>query len=342
MRAMLWLGAAAILAVGISSPDAAAAQDFYQGKTIKIIVGSAPGGSYDAHSRLLSRHMGRHIAGTPNIIVQNMPAAGGLAAANQVFNIAEKDGSVIGFINRYMVLASITGNEQARFKSEQFSWLGTTASFSNNPYLFIIKSTLPHRTVRDVRAANPLVHAGTSGSTALLIMNEALKLNLKVIEGYERNQLDLAFERGEVDGLGIAYANILARHPDWLTKKLVRPLIQFGRADRHPDFPEAPTARELAGTPEDRALIELAEAPLLMAYPMAFAPGVSTQRVAELRKAFVATVSDPSYKDEIAKMKLEYSPKDGQEVQALVASIAQAPRNAVERYRKIVGARGGD
>jgi tripartite-type tricarboxylate transporter receptor subunit TctC len=125
--------------------------EFYQGKTVRLIIGSAPGGSYDAHSRLLSRHMGRHIPGSPGIIVQNMPAAGGLAAANHVFNIAEKDGTVIGVINRYMVLASITGNDQARFKSEQFSWIGTTASFSDNPYLFVIKSTLPHRTIADLR-----------------------------------------------------------------------------------------------------------------------------------------------------------------------------------------------
>lgn len=341
MRAVISVASVTVF-IATAFSCGAFAQDFYQGKTIRMIIGSAPGGSYDAHSRLLSRHMGRHIPGAPGLIVQNMPAAGGLAAANHVFNIAEKDGTVIGVINRFMVLASITGNDQARFRSEEFSWIGTTASFSDNPYLFIIKATLPQRTIADLRATNPPINAGTSGSSAVRIMHEALKLNLKVIEGYERNQLDIAFERGEVDGVGIAYANIVARHPDWLSKKLIRPMIQFGRADRFAEFPDVPTARELATTDEDRALIELAEAPLLMAYPLAFAPGVPQIRVGAIRAAFTATINDPAYKDEIAKMKLEYSPKNGEELQSIVAGIARAPSSAIERYRAIVGARGGD
>jgi tripartite-type tricarboxylate transporter receptor subunit TctC len=339
MKTRSGVGAAAIVMLAALP---ATAQDFYQNKTIRVIVSSAPGGSYDAHARLLTRHMGRHIAGHPGFMVQNLPAARGLAAANQVFNVMDKDGTVIGFINRYMVLASITGNEQARFKAEEFSWLGTTASFSDNPYMVIIKASLPQKSIGDLRVAKPQINAGTSGSAAIIIMNEALKLNLKVIEGYERNQLDLAFERGEVDGLGIAYANIQARHSDWISKKLVRAMIQFGRSDRHADFRDVPTARELATTPEDLALIELAEAPLLMAYPLAFAPGVPEARVADIRKAFSATVADPAYMEEIAKLKLEYSPKSGEELQSLVASIAKAPASAIERYRKIVGSRGGE
>ena len=341
MRAVIRVASVAVLFATAFSVGANA-QEFYQGKMIRMIIGSAPGGGYDAHARVLVRHMSRHIPGTPGIIIQHMPAAGGLAAANHVFNIADKDGTVFSMINRYVVLASITGNDQARFKSEQFSWLGTSASFSDNPYLFFIKSTLPQRTIADLRNAKPPINVGTSGSAAVRIMNEALKLNLKVIEGYERNQLDLAFERGEVDGVGMAYSNIIARHPDWLDKHLVRPMIQFGRTDRSPDFPDAPTARELAVTDEDRALIELAEAPLLLAYPLAFAPGVPQNRVATLRAAFTATVADPAYKDEMNKMKLEYSPKGGEELQSLVASIARAPASAIERYRTIVGTRSGD
>ena len=334
----------ASLVVVMSSGYSAAvtAQEFYQGKTVRLIIGSAPGGGYDAHARVLMRPMGRHIPGTPGIIVQNMPAAGGLAAANHVYNIAEKDGSVIGMVNRYVVLAAITGNDQARFKSEQFSWLGTTASFSDNPYLLVIKSTLPQQTIADLRNAKPPINAGTSGSDAVRIMNEALKLNLKVIEGYERNQLDIAFERGEVDGVGMAYANMVARHADWLSHKLVRPMIQFGRVDRAGEFHDVPTARELATNDDDRALIELAEAPLLMAYPLAFPPGVSPARVTMIRAAFSATVNDPAFKDEMAKMKLEYSPKGGEELQALVASIARALSTAIERYRAIVGSRSGN
>src|SRR5262249_1860973 len=139
--------AASLVAAGNSSR----AQDFYRGKTIKLVAGSQVGASYDSYARIVARHMPRHIPGQPIIVVQNVPGAEGLMAANNLYNLAERDGTTIGVLNRATVLASIVGNEQARFKSERFNWLGTAASFQDNAYLFVIRAALPYSDVESLR-----------------------------------------------------------------------------------------------------------------------------------------------------------------------------------------------
>ena len=333
---------AAVALCGISGIHESSAQDFYKGKSVKLIVGAAAGGGYDSHSRLVSKHMGEHIPGNPNIVVMNMPAAGGIIATNHVYTIADKDGSSIGLFNRYSILAAILGNEQARFKVEEFNWLGTPASYSDNAYLFVIRAALPYKTVDDLRKANPPLSVGNVGSAPVRVLKEALGLNLKIIEGYRASsELDLAFERGEVDGHTVGYANMLSRQPEWIEKNFVRIMIQFGRIDRLPALKDVPTAREVASTPEDRALIEFTETPLLMAFPFAAPPGVPADRVAILRKAFRDTMEDKSYQDDVAKQRLEYTPKYGDEVQEIIASMAKAPKPVVDRYKEIVGNRQG-
>lgn len=332
--------AAVLAAVALSQP--VSAQDFYKGKSVKLIVGAAAGGGYDTHSRLVSKHMAHHIVGNPNIVVMNMPAAGGLVATNHVYAIADKDGSAIGLFNRYSILTGILGNEQARFKVEEFNWLGTPASYSDNAYLFVIRAALPQKTVEDLRKADPPLSVGNVGSAPVRVLKEALGLNLKIIEGYKgSNELDLAFERGEVDGHTVGWANMLSRQPEWIEKGFIRPMIQFGRVDRLPALKDVPTAREVARTPEDRALIEFTEAPLLMAFPFAAPPGVPADRVVILRKAFKDTMDDKAYQDDVAKQKLEFTPKFGEELQEIIASIARAPKAVTDRYNEIVGGRSG-
>ena len=208
--------AIAIMIAALLGALPATAQDFFRGKTIRLIAGSAVGASYDSYARLVARHMPRHIPGQPKIIVQNVPGAEGLLAANTLYNLAERDGVTMGVLNRSTVLASIIGNEQARYKSEYFNWLGTAASFDDNAYLFVIRAALPYQTLEDLRTDAAPVHVGNSGSPLISLLKYGLALNLKLIEGYGRTELDLAYERGEVDGIGIAYANLVARHPDWL------------------------------------------------------------------------------------------------------------------------------
>jgi hypothetical protein len=313
----------------------ALAQDFYRGKTVKIIVGSSSGGGYDAYARLLARHMPKYIPGEPTMVVLNMPGADGIIAANHIDNLADRDGTVFGTFNRYVVLLKLLGSQQAKFDPEKFSWIGTTASYSDNAYLLVIRSALPHKSIDDLRNPQMQLHMGNVGTDVPAILKEALGLNLKLVSGYKgSDDLELAFTRGEVDGHTSGWSSIQSRHEDWLTDQFIRPMIQFGRINRLSSLPDVPTARELAKTPEDRALIEFAELPLLIARPFAAPPGVPADRLEILRQAFMKTMADPLYLEEGNKQKLELTPKDGAEVSRLVKSITSAPTSVLDRYKK--------
>jgi hypothetical protein len=230
--ALKMLGTAALLVLA-GSTAAWPADDFYKGKTIKLLCGCGTGAGYDNHARILSRHLPRHIPGEPNIIVQNMPAAGGLVATNHIFSISPKDGTEIGLFNRNTMLSGLLGLDQATYKIDEFNWLGTTASFSDNAHMFIVRSDLPHKTIEDMRnPALPPISVGNAGTALIHVFKEALGLNLKIIEGYRNNDLDPAFERGEIDGHAISWLSMMARAPHWIEKGFARPVVQFGRADR--------------------------------------------------------------------------------------------------------------
>jgi tripartite-type tricarboxylate transporter receptor subunit TctC len=322
-------------------PSSGVADDFYRGKTIKMVVGASASGGYNLYARSVARYMPKHIPGNPSIVINNMPSGNGIAATNHVYNLADKDGTVFGLFNRYTILLPVLGTEQAKYKPEEFNWLGTTASYSDNAYLFVIRAKLPQMDVASLRKANPPLNVGNVGAAPIEVINEALKLNLKIIHGYTGDNLDIAFENGEVDGHTTGYANMLARKAYWLEKGIARPMIQFGRETRHPDLANVPTARELAETPEQLAMIKFVEAPLMIGYPFALPPGVPKDRVAIMQKAFMDTMNDPEFKEEMLKQKLEYTPKDGKALADLVAQMGKTPASVVKRYKELTGDRTG-
>lgn len=329
---------AAALAVGVIVAGTAGAQEFYSGKQLRIVVGSAAGGGYDQYARMMQRHMTKHIPGAPSAIVVNMPGAGGLTAANHVYNIAERDGTVFATLNRYVAVMPILGVDQAKFKTDGFHWLGTTASYSDNSYLMFVRAALPHKTVEDMRNPAMPLHIGVTGTDVPAILKEALGLNFRIIGGYKsHDEMAAAFERGELDAMTDGYISMKAAKPDWIDKKFIRPMIQFGRVDRLPEMADTPTARELARTQEERELIEFAEAPLLMARPFAAPPGVPKDRVEMLRAAFMKTMTDKDYLHESQVQKLEYTPKDGAAVQKVVEDLAHVSPAVVARYLKALG-----
>ena len=315
------------------------AQDFYRGKTIKLVVGASPSGGYSMHARTVARHMPKHIPGNPNIIVVNMPSGAGIAAINHLYNLADKDGTAFGLLNRYTVLLPMLGNEQAKYKSEEFHWLGTTAGYTDNANLFIVRAKLPLTDVASLRKSDPPLAVGNVGAAPIEVINEALRLNLKIIPGYTGDNLDIAFENGEVDGHTIGYQTLLSRKRYWLDKNIARPMIQFGRTTRHPDLQNVPTARELAQTPEQLATIEFVEAPLMIGYPFALPPGVPADRVAIMQKAFQDTMNDPEFQAEMTKQALEFTPKDGKTIAALVSQLSKTPESVVNRYKALVANR---
>lgn len=330
--------ALAVTAAMTVAGGSAAADDFYKGKQMRIVVSSAAGGGYDGYGRLMQRHMPKHIPGNPTAVVVNMPGAGGVIAANHLANIAEKDGTVIATLNRFVPIMAVLGAEQARFKAEEFNWLGTTSSYSDNSYLLVVRADTAFRSIKDLRdPANPLI-IGDTGSDVPAILKEALGLSFKIISGYKgSDDMELAFERGEVTAHTTGYQSILSRHPRWLEANMIRPLIQFGRIDRLPVLKDVPTARELAEGADNRALIEFAELPLLMARPFLAPPNVPADRVAILRAAFDKTMTDPAFVEDAKKQRLDLSPKGGQEVQEIVRNLSRVPDGVKQRYLKALG-----
>ena len=334
----LGLRLALLLSLGATP---AAAQEFYSGKIVRFNVTSAAGTSYDSLARTTVRHLERHIPGNPRVIVQNMPGAGGLVGTNHLYNIAEKDGTFLTMINRNAILQPIVGNKQARFKSSDFYWLGTPATYRDEPYVFVLHGKMPQKTADEIRKSPVQLNIGNSGSVMVRLLNEALGFNVKIVEGYEKTVLDLAFERGEVDGMGVGYTNLNARFPGMLEKKAITVMVQFGSEERSPALPDIPTARELAISPTAKSLLEFIEAPLSIAYPIALPPGVPADRAALMRKAFESAWMDPGYKADIEKQRLSYSPKFGERVQAEVASLSSATKEVVDRYLELAPS-GGD
>jgi tripartite-type tricarboxylate transporter receptor subunit TctC len=333
----LVLAASVLCLVGAGRAPAA---DFYQGKTLKVIVGAAAGGPGDIRARLVANRLAKHIAGNPAIVVQNMPAAGGMAAINHVFNVSPKDGTELGVMNRNTILAPLLGMDAAKFDVAAFNWLGTPVSYSDNAYVFLMRSALPYKTIAEMRGATKPLNVGNNATAITEVLPDALGIKMNIIRGYSRDQLNLAMERGEIDGLSVDYAYTVTNFPRWLSDNMVRVMLQFGHDQRLPVLPDVPTGRESAISADGRALLEFAEAPLTLGNPFALPPGAPAESVAILRKAFHDTVNDPEYKADVQKSGVEHSPKDGDEMQKDMASMAKISPRVIDLYKKLM-AEGG-
>jgi tripartite-type tricarboxylate transporter receptor subunit TctC len=333
IRRLATIAVAAIVAVGPG--PAAVAADFYQGKTISIVSGGAPGGGHDTHSRLLATYLGKYIPGNPAVVVQNMPAAGGITAANHVFNLAKKDGTELGELLNGAVFAPLRGEEAAKYKAEEFNWIGTPASFGSDAFLIVIRSSLGYKTMDDVRNAKTPLNIANHGTMLIPLVKEALGANAKILTGYKSGEVLLNLERGELDGIGVAYYNLARRYPEWLKNGFVQIIVQYVRQTRLPALPDVPTAWELARTPDDLALIKLAEMAYSLGYPIAAPPGVPADRLALIRKGYAAVMQDPDYKAGLEKAGLEYSPKYGDALLADIREAGKASPAVIEQYKRL-------
>jgi tripartite-type tricarboxylate transporter receptor subunit TctC len=278
-----------------------------------------------------------------------MPGAGSLRGTNYIYNVAPKDGTVFGTFARNMpLLGMIKSNQNVQFDPAKFTWLGSSASFANDAYLLLIRKDAPVKSVAEARRAGgpPIILGstaeGASSDAIAILVREWLGLNVKVIPGYtDSGVLFLAIERGEIDGRTVGLSAVRANKPDWLKPGgLGRVLVVFGRAARHPDFPDAPTARELARNAEDRNLIEIIEIPYALSRPYAAPPGVPEDRAKALQDAFLATHKDPAYLAESDKLGIDVSPIGSPQVLGLIDRIAKTPADQLKRIEKLI-AEGG-
>jgi tripartite-type tricarboxylate transporter receptor subunit TctC len=341
-----------IAALAASQAPAETVEDFYRGKRLTLTVGYGPGGGYDVFARLLARHLGRFIPGNPQIIVQNMPGAGSLIAANYLYAIAPKDGTAFGLFARDMPLLGLMGhNANVQFDPRKFNWLGSSSDFSEDAYVMIVRTDAPVKSIAEMREPGGPVTVlggtadGATGGDVPRILQEALALNMRLILGYRDSAaVFLAMERGEVSGRTTDLSAIQSSRPDWLKPNSgYRLLLQYARLTRHKDFPDVPTARELASTDSSRALIEFTETPLLtMARPFAAPPGVPEDRVKALQTAFLAAHRDPQYLEESAKIGVYVSPVSAEDMVRSIERLSQASPQLFEQVRRLfAGNKGG-
>jgi tripartite-type tricarboxylate transporter receptor subunit TctC len=319
--------------------------DFYRGKQVNLIVGNGPGGGYDVYARLLARHIGKYIPGNPTVVVQNMPGAGSLRAANYIYSVAPKDGTSFGLFARDMVLvALIGGNPAVQFDPRRFSWLGSSSSYGNDAYVLMLRKDAAVKTIAGARVpgGTPMLLGGTaegaSGNDVPIILRDLLGLNIKLVTGYrDSGALFMAIDGKEVDGRTVGLSAVRAAHPQWLGPDSdMHVMLQFGRATRIADFPDVPTARELAPNETARSLIELAELPYLMSRPFAAPPDLPPEREEALEKAFLAAHRDPQYLDEAQKLKVDVSPIGGPQVLRAIERMAGASPELRNTMKKLL------
>jgi tripartite-type tricarboxylate transporter receptor subunit TctC len=336
------LALAFALAPGLAQAQPVSAEQFYHGRAVNIVVPYGPGGYYDIGARLIARYYGKHIAGHPNVIVQNQPSAGGIGLANRFALGADADGTVLGVLQRAVPQYAFVGYQSAKFDPLKLTWIGSLSSYANDTYVLVVNAAHPAKTVAELKntTVKTRLGSGRSGSANLLyalVAKEALKINIDMVRGYEGTApILLAQQRGEVDGLFIDFSTVqVAAMEQWRSKQIL-PVVQFGRKTRLPDLPDTPTARELVSDPEELAFLDFAELPFFIALPLAGPAGMPADRVKALQDGFMAMAADPALLDEAKKMSFEVSAISGSQVAGAIAEAAKASSAVKEKFKLLV------
>ncbi|HEY8578262.1 MAG TPA: tripartite tricarboxylate transporter substrate-binding protein [Beijerinckiaceae bacterium] len=330
------LAAAAALGLAGGAQAQESAESFYKGRKIDLIIGFSVGGGYDAYGRLVARHMGEHIPGKPTIVPRNMTGAGSRVAANYIFNVAPKDGTVLGIADQSIPLEQALGDSGIKFDSRAFAWIGNVVADNN---VVATWHTSPIKTVEDAKREESMIGATGYNTSAQYptVLNQMIGTKFKVIMGYPGgNEINLAMERGEVAGRGSnAWASFKATRPEWVRDKKLNILAQVG-LKRAPDLPDVPLLMDLATNDQDRAAMRLLSAPTAIGRPFFAPPGTPKERVATLRAAFDAMVKDKAFLDEAEKAGLDINPVPGEELQQIVAEIIDAPAEVKKRLAAVL------
>lgn len=333
---------AALALIATSKAKADPLEAFYKGKEVSIYVGSTPGGGFDLYGRLVSRHMARHMPGNPNMVVKNMPGAGGIAQVNYLLGPAARDGSNIGIINPVMTTAPFLTPNVAKWDSRTFVWIGS-ANSEVSTCAFWPQSKV--QTVADLSGkSRELVIAGvgpSSGSTLdAITLKELFGWNWKIVTGYPglANAITAA-EAGEADGMcGLNVTTLKARLWDRMKAGDMKVLLQTS-LDNHPDLPGVANAFGVAKTDEQKSMMELVFGPWKFGRPFVTTPGVPAERLAALRKGFKETLSDPQLLSEAERTKSEISYMSHEEIAPIVERFYKTPETVRDNTRRLFDGR---
>ena len=334
LMSAMWAVAVALVAIlATQAARSGGVEEFYKGKTVSLLIGYSVGGGYDAYARLLARHFGKHLPGNPNVVPQNMSGAGSLKAANYLYSVAPKDGSVIGTFSRSQGIAPLL--DKAEFDSTKFTWLG---SVTDEVSLCVTRHDAPVKTFSELLATPATFGsegAGSDPNIFALFYRNVLGAKIKIVTGYPgTNEIQLATERGEVDGLcGLSWSTLKGRYPHWLTGKKANILVQAG-IKMQPELPDVPSASELANQPDQRQILKLMLIGQAMARPFTAPPGIPADRKAALIAAFERTTKDPDFLAEAEKLNFEVNPVGADKLDALLAEAYAMPKDVIAKAAK--------
>ncbi|MCC6890640.1 MAG: hypothetical protein IT536_19120 [Hyphomicrobiales bacterium] len=342
----MWAWAIGLLMALLATPAPAQAQanaqnsaqsvaQFYKGRQVNLIVGFNPGGGYDPYARTLARHLPRHLPGSPDIVVKNMQGAGSVRAANYLYKVAPKDGSELGLIAGSAALEPMFGVRPTQFEGQKFTWIG---SANDEPGVCFSWHTTSFKTAQDLFDREMIIGAsGTSNLDFPLALNAVLGTRMKIVRGYYgSSSIMLAMERREVEGMcGMLYAGVKTSHPEWLTDKKVRTLMQIG-LERNSQLAGVPFVMDFAKSDDDRRVLRLLVGWTIMGRPYLAPPGIPEDRKQALRRAFDLTMQDPAFLADAARVRLDISPISGAAIERFLEEAYATPRPLVERAAKIL------
>lgn len=321
--------------------DDKAVADFYRGKTIKIVIGSGPGGTYDTYSRFISKHMPRYVPGNPAFLVQPRAGAGGLIAANSVYNAEPKDGTVIASFSETLVLRQAMGGAGLQFDSAKYQWIGSAI---NTAIACVARTDSPVGSFQDVMDGKPFTVGTMAPGSPIYdtpaVINALFGGQMKLVRGYEGVAAIVnATEAKEVDGYCASWLAILTtgRHLQLINAGSLRFILIMGdKTPEHPLLKGVPAAETIAKSDEARQLLRALHAPSQITNPYVVHPDVPKERVAALRRAFGATFTDPEFLADAMKSKIEFTPSSGEHVTEVVRAILNTPAAVLAKMKKIL------
>jgi tripartite-type tricarboxylate transporter receptor subunit TctC len=337
-RALVGALALAGLAAGAAPAAADAVADFYRGRNVEIVVGTGPGGGYDLNARLVSRHIGRFTPGAPRVIVTNMMGAGGISAANFLFNVSARDGAVMGTFSNALLTAPLISSGSIKFETRKFNFIG---SVSREDGICVTSKESGVSSWEDLLKREVVIGTTAPGTTTHMypaLLRNLFGAKFRIVAGYpDGSSVVLALERGESQAICQTFSSLNAQHPEWLPERKVYPIVALGLAP-NPRIKDAPLVMDLARTDEERLKLKVLLAPTAAGRPFLTPPGAPIERVAALRKAFDAMVADADFRAEATKLRVEVDPMGGEAIHALLDEIYSSPQETIASVRRLMGA----
>ena len=326
-----------IIALGVAWADAL--DDFYKGRAVDLYIGYSVGGAYDLYARVIGRHLGAHLPGNPTLVPKNLEGAGSLRLANYLYRVAPRDGSALGTIGRGIAFDPLFIGQGDAFDAQKFNWIGS----ANNEVSVCVALRESGITKFEDLFTKDLTVGGTGASADTdqfpRVLNSVLGTHFKIVEGYPGgNDVNLAMERGEVAGrCGWSWSSVKSTHKSWIDDKRMIILIQLSLT-KHPELPDVPLVVDFAKTDEQRQILKMMFARNVMGRPYLAPPNVPAERVAALRDAFAATMTDKDFLAEAGKTELEINPVSGAEVENLVKEVYATPPDVVAKAKAAAAA----